>query len=163
MPYKENVLQKLLRKSYKNQTQKTKFLEENTAKIVLFEKNNFLIFARFSLKKKNNIQNTSCLKQTQKLYFLVLFFFCWEEWEIIKDYIITNKIIQHLIIMGENHDEDILLNSLHQNKTLQILNILKCTKHSCITYKFQNLGTFTGKIDWDVFQISDENLHCEVI
>ena len=37
---KTNFWRKLLRKSHKNQIQKTKFLEENAAKIVLFEKKN---------------------------------------------------------------------------------------------------------------------------
>ena len=52
---KTNFWRKLLQKSHKNQTQKTQFLDEHAAKIVLFEKKkHFLIFARFSLKKKNN-------------------------------------------------------------------------------------------------------------
>ena len=38
---KTNFWRKLLRKSHKNQIQKTKFLEENAAKIVLFEKKHF--------------------------------------------------------------------------------------------------------------------------
>ena len=43
---------KLLQKSHKNQTQKTKFLEENTAKIVLFEKKTFFNFCSIFVKKK---------------------------------------------------------------------------------------------------------------
>ncbi len=41
-----------------NQTQKTKFLEENAAKIVLFEKKTFFNFCSIFVKKqKNNINN----------------------------------------------------------------------------------------------------------